>query len=171
MHALARVTPYMTVLKGRVHMNAFFTSQLSYCPLVWISHNITLNNKINRFHKMCLRIVLNDKHSTFKICQIRTDLFQCTLVIWKHLLQKCIKIFTDNFSSNFRANYDLRYRSEFSRLLVQSVFNGTEVISYLRPRIWDPVHLEIKQVSLAALKRPLRLGTNIIIQVDKLFKL
>ena len=33
-HALARVTPYMTVSKRRVLMNAFFRSQFSYYPLV-----------------------------------------------------------------------------------------------------------------------------------------
>ena len=33
-HALARVTPYTTVSKRRILMNAFFRSHLSYCPLV-----------------------------------------------------------------------------------------------------------------------------------------
>ena len=32
--ALARVTPYMGIAKKRIHMNAFFFSQFSYCPLV-----------------------------------------------------------------------------------------------------------------------------------------
>ena len=36
MHALARVTPYATVLKRRILMNVLFRSQFSYCPLVWI---------------------------------------------------------------------------------------------------------------------------------------
>ena len=33
-HALARVTPYMNISKSRILMNAFFTSQFSYCPLI-----------------------------------------------------------------------------------------------------------------------------------------
>ena len=37
-HALARVTPYMTVSKRRILTNVFFRSQFSYCPLVWICH-------------------------------------------------------------------------------------------------------------------------------------
>ena len=63
--ALARVTPYMGIAKKNILMNAFFTSQFSYCPLVWICHSRTNNNKINRLHERCLRIVYNDKESSF----------------------------------------------------------------------------------------------------------
>ena len=34
--ALARVTPYIGIAKKRIPMNAFFTSQFSYCLLVWM---------------------------------------------------------------------------------------------------------------------------------------
>ena len=78
------------------------------------------------------------------------------------------KIFADIFSCNSRANYDLRYQSEFSRPLVKSVFNGTETISYLGPRIWDLVHLEIKQKeSLTTFKKAIktwRHGLHITVQ-------
>ena len=33
-HALARVTPYMTLSKRRILLNAFFRSLFSHCPLV-----------------------------------------------------------------------------------------------------------------------------------------
>ena len=44
---------------------AIFTSQFSYCLLVWLCHSRTNNNKINRPHKRCLRIDYNDKQSSF----------------------------------------------------------------------------------------------------------
>ena len=47
-------------------MNAFFNSQLNYCPVIWMCHSRALNNKINRLHKQCLRIIYNDKGSTFR---------------------------------------------------------------------------------------------------------
>ena len=59
--ALVRVTPYMEIAKKRILMKAFFTSQFSYCPLVWMCHSRTNNNKIKRLHERCLRIVYNDK--------------------------------------------------------------------------------------------------------------
>ena len=49
-------------------MKAFIESQFNYCPLVWMFHNRTLNNKINRLHERALRIVYKDENgiSTFK---------------------------------------------------------------------------------------------------------
>ena len=46
-------------------MNSFITSQFGYCPLVWMFHSRELNNRINRIHERSLRIVYNDKQSTF----------------------------------------------------------------------------------------------------------
>ena len=47
-------------------MNAFFKSQFNYCLLVWMCCNRSLNNKINRLHEQCLRIVYNNKKSNFE---------------------------------------------------------------------------------------------------------
>ena len=38
LNALSRVTPYMDLSKRRI-LNAFFISQFSYCPLVWMFHS------------------------------------------------------------------------------------------------------------------------------------
>ena len=46
-------------------MNAFFKSQFSYSPLVWMRHSRASNGKINRLHKRCLRIIYSDKQSSF----------------------------------------------------------------------------------------------------------
>ena len=44
-------------------MNAFITSQFSYCPLVWMFHSRTLNNRINKIYEKALRLVY--KNETF----------------------------------------------------------------------------------------------------------
>ena len=46
LHALARISKYMTKDKLRTIMNAFFSSQFAYCPLIWTFHNQTLNSRI-----------------------------------------------------------------------------------------------------------------------------
>ena len=46
-------------------MNTFFKSQFSYFPLSWMFHNRKLNNKINRLHERCLRVIYNDSTSSF----------------------------------------------------------------------------------------------------------
>ena len=70
-NALSRVAPYMNESKKRILMNSFFWSQFRYCPLVWVLHSGTLNNKINRLRERCLRIVYNDKKSTYENLLLR----------------------------------------------------------------------------------------------------
>ena len=56
--ALSRLTPYMDFRKKRLLMNAFFNSQFSYCPLIWMFHSRKLNNKINFLQERCLTCLL-----------------------------------------------------------------------------------------------------------------
>lgn len=57
---------YMSIVKKRILMNTFFTSQFSYCHLVWMCHSLSNNKKIDRLHEICLQINYNDKQSPFK---------------------------------------------------------------------------------------------------------
>ena len=66
LNALARMTNYMELPEKRTLMNAFFKAQFNYCPVIWIFHSRSLNNKINRLQERCLRIIYNDKRSTFE---------------------------------------------------------------------------------------------------------
>ena len=66
LNALARVTNSMELPKRRILMNAFFKAQFNYCPVIWMIHSRSLNNKNNRLHERCLRIIYNDKRSTFE---------------------------------------------------------------------------------------------------------
>ena len=47
-------------------MKPFITSQLSYCPLVWMFHSRSLNSKIDSIHERALRITCGDKTSPFQ---------------------------------------------------------------------------------------------------------
>ena len=47
----------MDTKNRRVLMNTFRTSQFSYCPLVWMFHSRTLNNRIKKIHERALRLV------------------------------------------------------------------------------------------------------------------
>ena len=46
-------------------MRAFIENEFNYCPLTWMFHNRTLNNKINKLHERVLRITYKDEKSTF----------------------------------------------------------------------------------------------------------
>ena len=58
--------PFMNISKRRIFMNSFFDSHFNYCPLVWMFHSRSINNKINRLHERVLRIVYNEFKTSFK---------------------------------------------------------------------------------------------------------
>ena len=64
-NAFGKVTNYMELPKRRILMNAFFKSQFNYCPTIWMFHNRSLNNKINRLHERCLKIIYNDNYRNY----------------------------------------------------------------------------------------------------------
>ena len=65
-HVLARITHYTSIPKRELLMNSFFTSQFNYCPLILMCHSRTMNNKINRLHERCLRILYSDNTKSFE---------------------------------------------------------------------------------------------------------
>ena len=65
LNALSRITPHLDFKKKKLLITSFFTSHFNYCQLIWMCHNSTKNNKINRLHKRCLRLLYNDKKSSF----------------------------------------------------------------------------------------------------------
>ena len=56
----------MSLTKKWSLLNAFFVSQFSYCPLAWMCHSRTLNNRINKLHERRPSVIYNDKISTFQ---------------------------------------------------------------------------------------------------------
>ena len=43
------------------------------------------------------------------------------------------------------SSYDLRNKNPFKRRRVNSIWHGTESVTYLGPKIWDLVSNEIKE--------------------------
>ena len=66
LNASARIPCYMDIQKPRTTMKSFTTSQFGYCPLVWMFHSRSLNNRINSIHERALRITYGDKTSIFQ---------------------------------------------------------------------------------------------------------
>ena len=66
LHALARIVNYIDLSKRKVLMKAFITSQFIYCPLIWMLHSRTLNNRINNIYEKALRLTYEDNKSSFK---------------------------------------------------------------------------------------------------------
>ena len=95
-HVLARITLYMRVPKRGLLVNAFFKSHFSYCPFIWMCHCHLMNNKINRPHERCLRIIYNDKTSSFvdflaKCGSVTIHTGPLTQELCKFLPLKCLR--------------------------------------------------------------------------------
>ena len=65
LHALAQVIKYMPTNQAQLLMRSFKMSQFSYCPLIWMCHSRKINTQINKLHEHALRLVYNDKSSSF----------------------------------------------------------------------------------------------------------
>ena len=55
LNALHRTGNHMSLDKWKMVLRAFIESQFSYCPLIWMFHSRTLNNKISRSHKKSIK--------------------------------------------------------------------------------------------------------------------
>lgn len=152
LHALARVSNFMSQDKLRILMKAFIESQFGYCPLIWMFHNRTLNNRINRIHESALRLVYKDTRLSFKELLYKDNSFS----IHHRNLQKLVtevykaknnisptpmkQIFQDR-----EIPYDLRKLNTIQTFNIHSVYNGAETISHRGPKTWALVPDEIKK--------------------------
>ena len=66
MHAHARISNYMDVEKLRTLMNALVVTQFSYCLLILMFHDRSVNKKLNKIYERALRIVYKDSCSYFE---------------------------------------------------------------------------------------------------------
>ena len=55
-------------------MNAFVVSQFSYCPLVWMFHDRSVNKKITKIHERALRITYKDSCSNFEELLLKANI-------------------------------------------------------------------------------------------------
>ena len=63
---LYRIAPFMNLSKRKMTIISFFKSQFSHWPLVWMCHSRKINNNVNHLHERCLRVIYNNKISSFK---------------------------------------------------------------------------------------------------------
>ena len=124
----------MCISKKKVLMNPVFKVQFSYCPLVWIYQNRVMNY-INRLHKRCLRIICNNKTSSWimlakdgsvtihirNLPVLATELFKVNKNMSTELIQRpfCVR----------QTHFNLRNPHHFAIPSINSVYHGSESIS------------------------------------------
>ena len=66
-------------------------SQFNYCQLVWMCHDRTKINKINRLHERYLCLIYNDNKASFEQLLEIESLSLFTIEVLESLPLKCIK--------------------------------------------------------------------------------
>ena len=122
-------------------------------------HNRLINNKINRLHERCLRIVYNDNQSTFEELLEKDNtvsVHQRNLQFLAIELYKVINGISPDLMKEVVFWLILVITCAIREHLNLGVLNlryGTDSLAYLAPKIWELVPNEIKAVeSLASFK-------------------
>ena len=152
LNALGRISYYMDPLKRRLLVNAFFTSQFNYCPLTWMFHSRKLNNKINRLHERCLRLIYSDRGSSYEELLDKDNsepirqknLQKLAIEVFKTYTGMAPQIMNEVFPGNFTLNYNLRRHPEFASRAINTVHYGSESLSFLGPKIWEMLPVDLK---------------------------
>ena len=135
---LSRVVPYMSLSKKKILMNSFFNSQFGYCPLIWMFHSRIMNNKINRLHERCMRLIYEDKTSSSEELLEQEKSNSMHTRILQMLATEMLKVYRSMspiLSELFRRgdiSYNSQSNSNFAVSNVKSVFHRSESISYLQ---------------------------------------
>ena len=117
-------------------------------------HSRQNNNKIKHLHERCLRLIHNDKLSSYeelleidRSVSIHPKNIQSFAIEMFRIKQgqspeTVSNIFTQTTQHyNFRQNQDIRIRS------VKSVYHGSESISYLEPKMREIVPAKTKETN------------------------
>ena len=167
LHALARIIKYMSTNQAQLLMRSFIMSQFSYCPLIWMCHSRKINTQINKLHERALRLVYNDKSSSFRellerdnsvtihernIQVLLTEIFKVKSRAAPEIMTRIFK-FKDH-------SYDSRKNNCLERRIIKSSKYGNEIVSNLGAKLWDILPENIKKAeSLQEFKNKIKYWT------------
>ena len=152
LHALARISKYLDKEKLRLLMRAFVNSRFNSCPLIWMFHNRTLNNKINKLREKALRLVYKNDDLSF---QELLDADLSETIHEKNLKRLAIEMFKvkikiaplpiqELFAEHINL-HDLRKKRSLDVSKVNTAHFGTETIRFRGPKTWEMLPSEIQE--------------------------
>ena len=163
LHALSRIACYMSMNQRKVIMKSFINSQFGYCPLVWMLHNRKLNARVNKIHEKSLRIVYNDRRSTFEELLIKDETFTIHVRNIQFLAIELYKVVneisSELMSETFPLKESIKYFSKniFKTETIHTENYGINSLAYLGPKIWALVPSYLKEIeSLDKFKRQIK---------------
>ena len=171
LNAISRLCSFIPFRERRMLMNAFFDSQFSYSPLVWMFHSRRVNTKIDNLHYRALRIIYLDETSSFsellrkngtvtihqrnlqflvmEMYKVLNDMAPPVII---SIFPKNGNAFAENVSSNTRSKLNFYNPSN-----PKTVKYGLETLRNLGPKLWGMVPTDIRESqSLSAFKNNIK---------------
>ena len=119
-------------------------------------HSHPLNNKINRLHERCERIIYNDKPSSFEELLVKdnsvliyhNNIHTLAIEMYKVASGMSPEIMNDVFKINGETHYNLQHTTQFLVDPIHNLSNGSESASYLGPKIWEQIPTENKNIEI-----------------------
>ena len=158
LNALSRLCSIIPFHRRKVLMQAFFNSQFSYCPLVWMFHSRKINTRINNLHFCALRMIYLDETSSFEellridssvtvhhrnLQLLAIEMFKVMNDMSPHFMKDVFaekeNTFTENVSSNTRSQSIFYNHSN-----PKTVNRGLRTVRSLSPKVWDMIPNDIK---------------------------
>ena len=117
-------------------------------------HSRQNNTIIKQLHEKCLRLVFNDKLSSYEELLVKDGSVSIhqkniqALAIEMFKIKKGLspEIISDIFTQQTEFCYNLRHQNDFRVPFVRTVKHGSESISYLGPKIWNILPVDLKQL-------------------------
>ena len=136
--ALVCIARNITLLKRRMLLQAFIESQFNDCPLIWMLHSRTVNNKTNPLPERSLRIVYSNQRSTFEVLLQRDKIFsihhkniqKLVIEIYKFVDVLSPEIINSVFNLKENNRYSLGNAYEFYSQKPRTVKHGTKSLVF-----------------------------------------
>jgi ribonuclease P/MRP protein subunit RPP40 len=162
LHALSRVSHYMTLKQRKTIMQSFISSQFGYCRLVWIFHSRKLNSRINKLHERALRLVYQDENSTFEELLKKDESFtvherniqSLGIELYKVAYGLAPEIMRLVFPCNPQGKYP--WDNIFQTFNVKTKSWGLESLGYLGPKIWSIIPMDMKKLPASKFSNEIR---------------
>ena len=161
LNALSRLCSFIPFEKRKILMRAFFLSQFSYSPLVWMFHSRKVNKKINDLHYRALRMVYRDETSSFdellekngsvtihhrKLQFLAIEMYKVfnnfAPPFMSDIFGKHLNAGTENVSANTRSA-----TSFYNHDNPKTVKYGLETLRSIGPKIWAIIPVDLKNAS------------------------
>ena len=144
--------------------NSFINVQFSYCSLIWMFHDRSLNAQLNKIHERALRIAYKDTHADYEAL---LNLDNAVSLRQRNLQYSMIEMYKTKNSLNpsfmrellkpRNLQYNLRSKNTLEIPKVWTTLYGIETVQFIGQKLWQMLCPNVRESpSLIAFKRELK---------------